>query len=171
MRSTGSESLSQLDVLVVDCQATAAAPRGHLLELGWARAGPTPTRAVARIITLPTGARIPPAVMRLTGISEGMARDGVEAHTAWREVLAQPPSAASRRAANAAWDQLMSLERVAHETSMEIERDLELRDEGGELVPTLHFMLGRDPPTVHASFDNMPTDVLARLRRRRASGS
>jgi hypothetical protein len=34
--STVSESLSQLEVLVVDCQATAAAPHGHLLEVGWA---------------------------------------------------------------------------------------------------------------------------------------
>jgi DNA polymerase-3 subunit epsilon len=78
--------LSQLDVLVVDCQATAAAPRGHLLELGWGRAGTTTTRAAARIIALPTGARIPPAVMRLTGISEGVARDGVEPDVAWREL-------------------------------------------------------------------------------------
>jgi hypothetical protein len=39
--STVSESLSQLEVLVVDCQATAAAPLGHLLEIGWARASET----------------------------------------------------------------------------------------------------------------------------------
>jgi hypothetical protein len=41
-----SETLSQLQVLVVDCQATAAAPRGHLLEIGWACAlGTTITQA------------------------------------------------------------------------------------------------------------------------------
>ncbi len=28
-------ALSQLEVLVVDCPATAAAPRGHLLEIGY----------------------------------------------------------------------------------------------------------------------------------------
>ena len=53
--STVSESLSQLEVLVVDCQATAAAPHGHLLEMGWARAGTTTTRADARLIALPHG--------------------------------------------------------------------------------------------------------------------
>lgn len=43
-----SEPLSQLEVLVVDCQATAAAPRGHLLEIGWARVlGTTITHAHA----------------------------------------------------------------------------------------------------------------------------
>ena len=83
---TVSESLSQLDVLVVDCQATAAAPHGHLLEIGWAHAGTTTTETRARLIALPNGARIPPAVARLTGISERMAQDGVDAHVAWREL-------------------------------------------------------------------------------------
>src|SRR5215510_2715117 len=82
--STVSESLSQLEVLVVDCQATAAAPHGHLLEMGWARAGTTPTRADARLIALPHGERIPAAVTRLTGISEQVSQDGVDAQVAWR---------------------------------------------------------------------------------------
>jgi DNA polymerase-3 subunit epsilon len=80
------ESLSQLEVLVIDCQATFAAPRGHLLEIGWARAGATTTEARARLIALPNGERIPPAVARLTGISDRMAQDGIEAHAAWREL-------------------------------------------------------------------------------------
>ncbi len=84
--SAVSESLSQLEVLVVDFQATAAAPHGHLLEMGWARAGATATDAHVRLIALPTGERIPPAVARLTGISERMAQDGVDAHVAWREL-------------------------------------------------------------------------------------
>src|SRR6187200_1589224 len=84
--STVSESLSELEVLVVDCQATAAAPNGQLLEMGWARAGTTITRANARLIALPHGERIPAAVMRLTGISERMSQDGVDAHVAWREL-------------------------------------------------------------------------------------
>src|SRR5262245_51856482 len=84
--STISESLADLDVLVVDCQATGAAPRGHLLEIGWARAGTTITRADARLIALPQGEHIPPAVRRLTGISERMSQDGVDAHVAWREL-------------------------------------------------------------------------------------
>jgi hypothetical protein len=31
----GSDPLSHLEVLVIDCQTTAAARRGHLLEIGW----------------------------------------------------------------------------------------------------------------------------------------
>lgn len=84
--STVSESLSQLEVLVVDCQATAAAPHGHLLEIGWARAGAETTPTHVHLIALPNGQRIPPAVARLTGISEQMAHDGVDAQVAWREL-------------------------------------------------------------------------------------
>src|SRR4029079_2629503 len=83
---TLSESLSELEVLVVDCQATAAAPHGHLLEMGWARAGTTTTRADARLIALPDGEHIPAAVIRLTGISDRMSQDGVDALVAWREL-------------------------------------------------------------------------------------
>src|SRR5207253_3692353 len=54
--------LSQLEVLVIDCQATAAAPRGHLLEIGWARARTTITHAQVRLIALSDGQHIPPAV-------------------------------------------------------------------------------------------------------------
>ena len=81
-----SEPLSQLEVLAVDCQATAAAPRGHLLEIGWARVRKTNTHARAFLITLPDGEQIPPAVARITGISERMMRDGVDGHLAWREL-------------------------------------------------------------------------------------
>jgi DNA polymerase III subunit epsilon len=83
---TGSYSLAELEVLVVDCQATAAAPDGHLLEIGWARAGTTTTRVEARLLALPTGAHIPPTVTRLTGISDRMAQKGIDAHVAWREL-------------------------------------------------------------------------------------
>jgi DNA polymerase-3 subunit epsilon len=81
--------LSQLEVLVVDCQATAAAPRGHLLELGWARACTTIRDAHTRLIALPDNERIPPAVARMTGISERVMRDGVDARVAWRELSFQ----------------------------------------------------------------------------------
>ena len=80
------EPLSELEVLVVDCQATAAAPRGCLLEIGWARAHATRTDLRTRLIALPNGERIPPAVARLTGISEQMAQEGVDASVAWREL-------------------------------------------------------------------------------------
>ena len=82
--------LSRLDVLVVDCQATAAAPRGHLLEIGWAHARTAVTHA--RLIALPNGEHIPPPVARITGISEHMMGDAVEAHLAWRELSAQAAS-------------------------------------------------------------------------------
>jgi len=88
-----SEPLSQLEVLVVDCQATAAAPRGHLLEIGWARVlGTTITHAHASLIALPEGEQIPPAVARITGISEPMMRSGVDGRCAWRELTEQAAS-------------------------------------------------------------------------------
>ena len=78
--------LSQLEVMVIDCQATAAAPRGHLLEIAWARSGATVTQTRARIIRLSEAERIPPAVTRITGLSQSMMRDGVDPHRAWREL-------------------------------------------------------------------------------------
>ena len=88
-----SEPLSQLEVLVVDCQATAAAPRGHLLEIGWARVlGTTITHAHASLIALPDGEQIPPAVARITGISEHMMRSAVDGRCAWRELSDQAAS-------------------------------------------------------------------------------
>ena len=87
-----SEPLSQLEVLAVDCQATAAAPRGHLLEIGWARVRTTITHAHACLIALPDGEQIPPAVARITGISDGMMRTAVDGHVAWRELSDQAAS-------------------------------------------------------------------------------
>jgi DNA polymerase III subunit epsilon len=78
--------LSQLEVLVIDCQATAAAPRGHLLEIAWARSRTTVTDARAHLITLSRDQKIPPAVARITGISEPMMRDGTDACLVWREL-------------------------------------------------------------------------------------
>jgi hypothetical protein len=40
-----SAPLSQLEVLVVRLPSTGAAPRGHLLEIGWARVRRTITQA------------------------------------------------------------------------------------------------------------------------------
>jgi DNA polymerase III subunit epsilon len=87
-----SEPLSQLEVLVVDCQATAAAPRGHLLEVGWARVRQTVTHQHACLIALPVGEQIPPAVMRITGISEHMMRSAVDGRHAWRQLSDQAAS-------------------------------------------------------------------------------
>jgi DNA polymerase-3 subunit epsilon len=88
-----SEPLSHLEVLVIDCQATAAAPRGHLLEIGWARVlRTTMTHAHASLIALPDGKQIPPAVARITGISEHMMRSAVDGHHAWSELSDQAAS-------------------------------------------------------------------------------
>ena len=84
--------LSRLEVLAVDCQATAAIPRGRLLEIGWARVGSTIPRADTRLIALPDGERIPPAVARITGISERTMQDAVEARLVWRELSGQAAS-------------------------------------------------------------------------------
>jgi DNA polymerase III subunit epsilon len=85
-----SEPLSHVEVLVVDCQATAAAPRGHLLEIGWARVlRATITQTHASLIALPDGEQIPPAVGRITGISEHMLRDAVQGDLAWRDLSEQ----------------------------------------------------------------------------------
>jgi len=87
-----SEPLSQLEVLVVDCQATAAAPRGHLLEIGWAQVRNTVTHPHACLIAIPDGEQIPPAVSRITGISEHMMRAAVDRQLAWRALSDQAAS-------------------------------------------------------------------------------
>jgi DNA polymerase III subunit epsilon len=84
-----SESLSQLEVLVIDCQATAAAPRGHLLEIGWAQVCKTVTHPHACLIALPDGEQIPPAVSRITGISADMMGSAVDGGHAWRALSDQ----------------------------------------------------------------------------------
>ncbi len=74
--------LSELDVLAVDCQATTSGASGHLLELSWARASVgAPT---SRLIKLPSGVRVPPAVARLTGITQHLSESGVEPSEAFR---------------------------------------------------------------------------------------
>jgi DNA polymerase-3 subunit epsilon len=84
--------LSQLEVLVVDCQATAAAPRGHLLEIGWARVSNTVAHAHACLIALPDGEQIPSAVARITGISQHMMRSAVDGRHAWSQLSGQAAS-------------------------------------------------------------------------------
>jgi DNA polymerase-3 subunit epsilon len=83
-----SAELAALEVLILDCQATAAGPRGHLLELGWARVAPIadPIDVTSRLVRLPAGERIPPRVARLTGISERALIDAVDPLSAWRDL-------------------------------------------------------------------------------------
>src|SRR5918996_506924 len=89
----GARPLSPLEGVVVAGPAKAAAPRGHLLEIGWARVlGTTITHAHASLIALPDGEQIPPAVARITGIAEHMMRSAVDGRCAWRELTDQAAS-------------------------------------------------------------------------------
>lgn len=82
-------TLATLTVLVVDCQATLAAPRGHVIELGWAVTGREPLDVRARLVKLPDGERVPRAVARITGITDAaLASEGVSPGEAWRELVA-----------------------------------------------------------------------------------
>jgi DNA polymerase-3 subunit epsilon len=81
-------SLLDLDVLFVDCQATAASPRGHLIELGWGRRRGEAIEVQARLVRLPRDLGVPPAVARVTGITTRMTDAGVGLHEAWRDLLA-----------------------------------------------------------------------------------
>ncbi|HEX8793961.1 MAG TPA: GIY-YIG nuclease family protein [Polyangiaceae bacterium] len=84
--------LAALRVLVVDCQATLAGARGHLLELGWGIAGPDPSARAplapsARLVRLPDGESVPRGVTRITGITDDLLAAGVRAEDAWRELV------------------------------------------------------------------------------------
>jgi DNA polymerase-3 subunit epsilon len=79
-------TLASLELLAVDCQATLAGTRGHLLELGWARVGAGPVAARARLIQLPDGEHVPPAVARITGITDRLLAGGVSPAHAWSEL-------------------------------------------------------------------------------------
>jgi len=90
-----SATLSDLEVLAFDCQATGANPaRGHLLEMGWTRTRASADRLTANpavrscLVSLPAEAAIPRAVQRLTGISEETMTTSVSSKTAWRHLLA-----------------------------------------------------------------------------------
>lgn len=78
-------------MLVVDCQATLAAPRGRLIELGWSITGAAPR---ARVVTLPDGERVPRAVARITGITDAIVAGGVAPADAWRELAIDAASIA-----------------------------------------------------------------------------
>ncbi|MFZ5892739.1 MAG: GIY-YIG nuclease family protein [Myxococcota bacterium] len=85
-------SLANLDVLVVDCQATGASPTfGHVLELGWGVVRPdAPERfgAEAHWIKLPEGHRVPVQVQKLTGYDPSAEREDIADHEAWQRLRA-----------------------------------------------------------------------------------
>ena len=83
-------SLADLDVLVVDCQATGASPAfGHVLELGWGiqRAGEASVAgARAHWISLPEGHHVPRPVQKITGYDPRFAAQAIADSEAWSEL-------------------------------------------------------------------------------------
>ncbi len=78
--------LTELEVLTLDCQATAANPqKGHLLEIGWVQScaaatiEPEALTAEACLVALPEKVGIPPAVQRVTGITRADAERALPA--------------------------------------------------------------------------------------------
>jgi DNA polymerase-3 subunit epsilon len=86
--------LTNLPILILDCQATGANPdKGHLLEIGW-----LPTRATAAgnsaitdlqayLVRLPADAAIPQAVQRITGISDDFTAAGLSSENVWERLI------------------------------------------------------------------------------------
>lgn len=81
-------ALADLDVLIVDCQATGASPAfGHVLELGWGikRAGEASIAgARAHWIALPEGHGVPGPVRKITGYDPCFAAEAIADAEAWR---------------------------------------------------------------------------------------
>jgi DNA polymerase III subunit epsilon len=82
--------LRELDVVVVDCQASGATPvLGAVLELGWAIAGPRGFAAPieASWVAPPEGTRVSRPVRELTGWSEDCLAAAVSPEQAWSRLL------------------------------------------------------------------------------------
>ena len=87
-------SLTDLKMMVLDCQATGANPqKGHLLELGWMPVGasrdePSRLSAVRSYLScLPEAEKVPRAVSRITGISDESIRDCRPAGIIWQHLM------------------------------------------------------------------------------------
>ena len=87
-------NLKDLRVLALDCQATAANPvRGHLLEIAWipvcvsTKYTPADFTLQSYLVRLPDTASIPPAVQRITGISEQSLSSAVPSPIIWQHLF------------------------------------------------------------------------------------
>jgi DNA polymerase III subunit epsilon len=83
--------LRDLDVLLIDCQASGATPEhGDLLELGWGFAGPDGVRDVESHWIRPKSDRgVPGPIRRLLGWSEDCLTTALDADDAWARLLAK----------------------------------------------------------------------------------
>lgn len=85
-------SLADLEVLILDCQATGSSPgTGQLLEIGWAKtraAAAGNLEVVSYVIKLPEGQDIPPSVRRITGITAEDLAHGLSPKKAWKKLYA-----------------------------------------------------------------------------------
>lgn len=91
MNENGSIPLSELNVLLFDCQATGANPSsGHVLEMAWAKMkGKQTVHEVEKeihssLVRLPDGQEIPPVVSRITGIKTEDLQDAAEPEELWQ---------------------------------------------------------------------------------------
>ena len=86
--------LSDLEILALDCQATAAHPaRGYLLEMGWTQTRASSVKAGnestvrSYLIRLPADNEIPQVVQRITGISKKSLESAISPETAWQYLI------------------------------------------------------------------------------------
>jgi len=87
-------TLTNLQILTLDCQATGANPhKGNLLEIGWlptrasAADSPAMTGLQAYLVRLPADAAIPRAVERITGISDESTAAGLSPGNVWGRLV------------------------------------------------------------------------------------
>jgi DNA polymerase-3 subunit epsilon len=86
-------NLDALHILVLDCQTTGANPvKGHLLEMGWLKtragdaANPRGLPVESVFVRLPPNADIPPAVRRVTGLSNATLDQALPVSDIWEKV-------------------------------------------------------------------------------------
>jgi len=95
-------SLTDLNILTLDCQTTGANPeKGHLLEIGWVKTraatieNPQELRPEVHLVRLPPGDDIPRSVTRVTGISEQDLSKAKPAQKIWQKLVAAARQVAS----------------------------------------------------------------------------